>query len=61
MGFHISLFFIVLCVAVGAYANVTGRNFWLWAGIGVLITPFLASIVLMILHASKGKVEKSSA
>jgi len=58
--FHISIFFIVLCVAVGAYANVTGRNFWLWAGISVLITPFLASIILMIFHVSKGKIEKSS-
>jgi len=61
MGFHVSLFFIVLCVAVGVYANVTGRNFWLWAGISVLITPFLASIILMIFHASKGKVEKTTA
>jgi len=44
-----TLFFIILCFAVGFYASTLGRNFIGWTLASAVITPFLASIVLLII------------
>ncbi len=45
-----TFFYIILCVAVGIYASTTGRSGFLWGGISLFVSPFLVSIVLMIMH-----------
>lgn len=46
-------FIYILCVvAVSYYANTLGRSFVGWALVSFIFTPFLASIVLLIIGNS---------
>lgn len=44
-----TLFFIILCAAVGYYASTLGRNFIGWSLVSAIVTPFLTSIILLII------------
>ncbi len=47
------LFFIIICAVVGYYASTLGRTGFGWAIISAIITPFLASLILLILGKTK--------
>ncbi len=46
-------FFIILCLAVGIYATTIDRSGIGWMAISIIITPFLASILLLIVGKKK--------
>jgi len=49
------LFFILVCAAVGYYAHTLGRTFFGWMLASMVITPFLSSIILLILNQRNQK------
>jgi len=49
------LFYIVLCLAVGFYASTINKNWFGWAFVSFVFTPFLTSIVLMIMSNIENK------
>ncbi len=48
-----TIFFLILCVLVGVYANTLNRNAFGWFFGSLIITPFMASLILMILGDPK--------
>lgn len=48
------LFFVIICAIVGYYASTLGRNGIGWTFASLLFSPFLASLILLIL----GKLEE---
>jgi len=48
-----TLLYIICVAAVGFYASTLGRNFIGWGLASVVITPFLASLILLILGNPK--------
>ncbi len=49
------LFYIILCIAVGWYASTINRNFIIWAIISAIATPFLTSMILLIMGSIEEK------
>jgi hypothetical protein len=49
------LWWLVLCVLIGVWAQKRGRSFGQWLGLAALISPLLAGIILMCLKNLKGQ------
>jgi len=48
-----TLFYVLCVVAVGYYANTLNRSFIGWGLGSMVLTPFLASLLLLILGNTK--------